>query len=93
MKRLSWPSPFLTTGGKTSNAFSIPLEPRFADNPVSLRTALFTGAVALAINGVPIFNALNNRGDDTFLAGELDDFGGHAGRADDYHYHIVPALS
>ncbi len=24
------------------------------------------------------------------LAGELDDWGGHAGRADDYHYHIAP---
>jgi hypothetical protein len=33
---------------------------------------------------------LNNRGDDAFLAGELDDFGGHAGRADDYHYHTAP---
>ncbi|MGA1197382.1 MAG: DUF1566 domain-containing protein, partial [Candidatus Latescibacterota bacterium] len=27
---------------------------------------------------------------DTNLAGELDTFGGHAGRADDYHYHIAP---
>jgi hypothetical protein len=36
------------------------------------------------------FNALNNRGDDAFLAGELDQWGGHAGKADDYHYHIAP---
>ena len=34
--------------------------------------------------------ALNNRGDDALLAGELDDWGGHCGRADDYHYHIAP---
>lgn len=44
----------------------------------------------MAVDGVPIFNALNNRGADTLLAGELDDFGGHAGRADDYHYHTAP---
>lgn len=44
----------------------------------------------MAVNGVPIFNALNNRGDDAFLAGELDEFGGHCGRADDYHYHVAP---
>ena len=42
------------------------------------------------MNGVPIFNALNNRGDDAYLVGELDEWGGHAGRADDYHYHIAP---
>ena len=47
-----------------------------------------SGAIALAVNGMPIFNALNNRGDDAYLAGELDDWGGHAGRADDYHYHM-----
>jgi hypothetical protein len=73
-----------------SNAWRIPLAPRLAAQPVSARTGLFRGAIALAVNGVPIFNALNNRGDDAFLAGELDDFGGHAGRADDYHYHTAP---
>ena len=73
-----------------ANAWTIPLAPRLATEPVSARTGLFRGAIALAVNGVPIFNALNNRGDDAFLAGELDDFGGHAGRADDYHYHTAP---
>jgi hypothetical protein len=73
-----------------SNAWTIPLTPRLATEPVSARTGLFRGAIALAVNGVPIFNALNNRGDDAYLAGELDDFGGHAGRADDYHYHTAP---
>ena len=58
--------------------------------PVSASTGLFRGAIAIAVNGVPIFNALNNRGDDAFLAGELDEWGGHAGRADDYHYHVAP---
>jgi len=73
-----------------SNAWRLPLAPKLAATPVSARTGLFRGAIALAVNGVPIFNALNNRGDDAFLAGELDDFGGHSGRADDYHYHTAP---
>lgn len=73
-----------------TNAWQFPIEPRLADEPISARTGLFRGAIALAVNGVPIFNALNNRGDDAFLIGELDDFGGHCGRADDYHYHAAP---
>lgn len=81
------PLPAAYTG---SNAWTIPLNPALAAQPVSARTGLFRGAIALAVNGVPIFNALNNRGDDAFLAGELDEFGGHAGRADDYHYHTAP---
>lgn len=73
-----------------TNAWQFPRVPELADEPVSARTGLFRGAIALAVNGVPIFNALNNRGDDAFLVGELDDFGGHCGRADDYHYHVAP---
>ncbi len=72
------------------NAWRFPITPELADEPISARTGLFRGAIALAVNGVPIFNALNNRGDDAFLAGELDEFGGHCGRADDYHYHTAP---
>lgn len=81
------PLPQAYTG---DNAWRIPLKPEMAKKPVSARTGLFRGAIALAANGVPIFNALNNRGDDAFKAGELDQFGGHSGRADDYHYHIAP---
>lgn len=73
-----------------SNAWRIPLKPVLAARPISAKRALFRGAIALAVNGVPIFNALNNRGEDAFLAGELDDWGGHCGRGDDYHYHIAP---
>lgn len=72
------------------NAWQIPLEPELADDPISGATDLFRGAIALAVNGVPIFNALNNRGDDAYLVGELDEWGGHSGRADDYHYHTAP---
>lgn len=74
----------------SENAWSIPLNPALATQPISARTALFTGAIALAANGIPIFNALNNRGVDSFSIGELDEFGGHCGRADDYHYHAAP---
>ncbi len=74
-----------------ANAWRIPLEPELADTPVSAKEQLFRGAIALAANGVPIFNPIKNDGrTDTFLAGELDEFGGHCGRADDYHYHIAP---
>ncbi len=73
-----------------ANAWQIPLKPELAEKPISAKTQLYRGAIALAANGVPIFNALNNRGDDTLKVGELDDFGGHSGRGDDYHYHIAP---
>lgn len=73
------------------NAWQIPLFPNLADKPVSAKKELFQGAIALAVNGVPIFNPIKNDGrTDTFLAGELDEYGGHCGRADDYHYHIAP---
>ena len=61
-----------------------------SETPISGLHALYRGAIALAVNGVPIFNALNNRGEDAYLVGELDQWGGHCGRADDYHYHMAP---
>ncbi|HIA05427.1 MAG TPA: YHYH protein [Flavobacteriales bacterium] len=80
------PHPF--TG---DNAFRLPLFPKISANPVSGRENLFKGAIAVAVNGIPIFNPIKQDGrTDTNLAGELDEYGGHAGRADDYHYHIAP---
>jgi YHYH protein len=73
-----------------SNAWRLPAKGALSDAPISAKTGLFRGAIALAIDGVPIFNALNNRGEDSFLIGELDQWGGHCGRADDYHYHAAP---
>lgn len=73
-----------------NNAWSIPLNPVVAPTPTPTASNFFKGAIAVAANGVPIFNALNNTGTDSYLAGELDHFGGHCGRADDYHYHIAP---
>ncbi len=73
------------------NAWRIPLEPVVAKKPLSAKSHFFRGAIALAANGIPIFNPIKNDGKtDTLVAGELDEFGGHCGRADDYHYHIAP---
>ena len=79
------PQPF--TG---QNAWRLPLHPQPAAKPISVLKEPLGGAIALAVNGVPIFCALNNRGEDTLLAGELDEWGGHCGRGDDYHYHAAP---
>jgi hypothetical protein len=81
------PTPKCYTG---TNAWSIPLNPVIAATPTPTASNFFKGAVALAANGVPIFNALNNRGEDSYLIGELDAYGGHCGKGDDYHYHIAP---
>lgn len=80
----------LPQGYRGRNAWVIPLNPAPAKEPQSTRNDFLRGAIALAVNGVPIFNPLNNRGEDAFLAGELDEYGGHCGRADDYHYHLAP---
>jgi hypothetical protein len=72
------------------NAWSIPLNPVVAATPVPTASNFFKGAIAIAANGIPIFNALNNRGEDSYVIGELDQYGGHCGKGDDYHYHIAP---
>ncbi len=72
------------------NAWQIPLHPVPAARPRSTNGQFLRGAIAVAVNGIPIFNPLNNRGDDAYLFGELDEYGGHCGRADDYHYHLAP---
>lgn len=74
-----------------TNAWQIPLNPELAAVPVPVNQDHFLrGAVAIAANGVPIFNPYTNTGLDALVDGQLDDFGGHSGRADDYHYHIAP---
>lgn len=75
-----------------ANAWKIPLEPKVAASKV----AAVDGPVGIAVNGVPIFNPCKQGGctgpggGDTKVAGELDLCNGHAGRADDYHYHAAP---
>jgi len=73
-----------------SNSWAIPIHPYLAENPLSTKTSLLKGAIAIAVNSVPIFNPLNNRGEDANAIGELDNWGGHSGRADDDHYHLPP---
>ncbi len=71
------------------NAWKIPLSPALA----STTTTAVDGPVGVAINGVPIFNPCKQGGcqnGDTKVLGELDICNGHAGRADDYHYHAAP---
>lgn len=72
------------------NSWAIPLRPELADKPLSTQKNFMKGAIAIGVNGIPIFNPLNNRGEDALAFGELDNWGGHSGRADDYHYHIAP---
>jgi Ca2+-binding EF-hand superfamily protein len=73
-----------------SNAWQIPLTPVPAKQPLSIKGRFLRGAVAIAANGIPIFNPQNNRGEVAAEIGELDKWGGHCGRADDYHYHVAP---
>jgi hypothetical protein len=72
------------------NAWRIPLNPVPAQQPAMIKGRFLRGAIALGVNGIPIFNPQNNRGDVSYEIGELDEWGGHCGRGDDYHYHIVP---
>ncbi|NQW42832.1 MAG: T9SS type A sorting domain-containing protein [Bacteroidetes bacterium] len=82
------PIPQCYTG---TNPWSIPLHPEIAATPVPADASHFLrGALALAINGIPIFNVYTNTGVDSYVDGQLDNFGGHCGRADDYHYHLPP---
>ena len=72
------------------NAWQIPLSPVPAKEPRSIKGQFLRGAIAIAANGIPIFNPQNNRGEIAQEIGELDEWGGHCGRADDYHYHAAP---
>ena len=80
-----------------SNAWKIPLLPVAGVTPGKTSGV---GAVAVALNGVPIFNPskpsqggnqeVYDPKNDPKLIGELDACGGHSGRGDDYHYHAGP---
>jgi len=73
------------------------LVPVFGGEPLTRDAAL-----GVAVNGVPIYDytgggemseadlAHHQTQHDTLHTGQLDVCGGHAGRGDDYHYHIAP---
>lgn len=73
------------------------LEPVFTGAPLTRDAAL-----GVAVNGVPIYDytgggemsqadlAHHQTRHDTLQTGQLDICGGHAGRGDDYHYHVAP---
>ena len=93
------PNPEGTTtslGFGQPNYWRLPLVPTPAATPTLIFTPGSTtnnfqrGAIALASNGVAIFNPANNTGRVSYEIGELDYYGGHCGLADDYHYHIIP---
>lgn len=73
---------------------SIKRNPKLANKP----TYTEPGAIGIAVNGVPIFDpstqgptqASTGKPASAHEQGELDECGGHAGRGDDYHYHIAP---
>ncbi len=73
-----------------ANGWKIPLAPAIAAST----TSVTDGPIGVAVNGVPIFNPCKQggciTGGDTKVLGELDICNGHAGRADDYHYHAAP---
>ncbi len=80
-------------------AYSAPilLSPTLSKTPLTRDAAL-----GVAINGVPIYDytaggemsqadlAHHQARHDTFQTKQLDVCGGHAGRGDDYHYHVKP---
>lgn len=77
-----------------ANAWKIPLVPAIAPAAMDANS----GPIGVAVNGIPIFNPCKQmgcdpsliEGGDTKVLGELDTCNGHAGRADDYHYHAAP---
>ena len=80
----------------TNYAAPIKLVPQLA----SVITTI-DAAVGVAVNGVPIYDYSSqgeldlynyNANNDTLVTGQLDNCGGHAGRGDDYHYHVTPTF-
>lgn len=83
-------SSFINKSG-SQNAWNIPLNPVIAATPVPVNKDHFSiGAIAIAANGVAIFNLYTTSGQDSYATGQLDNYGGHCGKGDDYHYHTAP---
>ncbi len=75
----------------------VPLQAKPGSKPKTRDSAL-----AVTVNGVPVFDYTgggemseddlyhHQTQHDTLLSKQLDVCGGHAGRGDDYHYHVTP---
>lgn len=72
------------------NRWQLPIQPVIADEPLPMEGELFRNAIGIAVNGIPLFHPMTTSGVDSFASGQLDQWGGHSGRADDYHYHLPP---
>ncbi|MBB5720466.1 hypothetical protein FHS72_000070 [Loktanella ponticola] len=106
IQSLTYPDHELMTGITGTNeqvpvpadyAAPINLTPTLGGTPLTRDAAL-----GVAVNGVPIYDytgggemsqadlAHHQAQHDTLQTGQLDVCGGHAGRGDDYHYHVAP---
>lgn len=87
---------------RTNQQFPTPhnLDVSIKRNPTLASEPTYTepGPIGIAVNGVPIFDpstqgpiqAATGKPASAMERGELDECGGHAGRGDDYHYHMAP---
>lgn len=64
-------------------SFSIPLNPQFAASP----SCVPMGIVGIALDGVPIYNALDAAGRDAVAHEVQDSCNGHPDSSGTYHYH------
>ncbi|MGB3466069.1 MAG: YHYH protein [Cyclobacteriaceae bacterium] len=72
------------------SSWSIPIKPKYTEEPVNLENSLQSAPIAIAINGVPVYNSLSPSDEFDGNSSALDKFGGHTGTKDDYHYHVPP---
>jgi hypothetical protein len=101
----TYPSHLKMTGITGTND-QVPVPAPGYTSPIALSPVKATkltsidAALGVAVNGVPIYDytsqgvsdpAVYDPKADTKLTGELDLCGGHAGRGDDYHYHVAPS--
>ena len=70
--------------------WQIPIQPVVADQVLPMENEFFRNAIGIGVNGVPLYHPMTNAGVDAYASGQLDQWYGHSGRADDYHYHIPP---
>ena len=79
---------------RSNNPIRIPLNPKIDE----YHTETYAGAIGIAVNGIRLFDpstqaakhSETGKRPHTLEVGELDECCGHAGRGDDYHYHIDP---